>query len=173
MWGASSLFVGLMDSLNVAYGVKETRSWAVRRAIAIGTMLAAVAMFLLAAIVLLAGPAVAGALRLGAAGTALWSVVQWPLAFVFVVVAFWLGYYILPDRDQAGCKTVLLRVAALAALLWIVATAAFRVYIANFSSYTETYGFLGTFIVLLLWLYVTAAVVLAGGELAADLEDSS
>jgi membrane protein len=89
-----------------------------------------------------------------------------------MVAAFWTAYYVLPNRDQSRCKRVLARAAAVAALSWLVATAAFRVYIANFSSYTEAYGFLGAFIILLLWLYVTGLVVLAGGELAADMEEA-
>ena len=95
---------------------------------------------------------------------------QWPIAFLFMVAAFWAGYYFLPNRDQSNCKKVLLKAAALSAGLWVLATAAFRVYIANFSSYSETYGFLGAFIILLLWLYVTGLVVLAGGELASEME---
>jgi membrane protein len=150
--------------------VEETRGWVKKRAIALGTMLGSVVLFLLAAVSLLAGPAIARASGLGEAGMLVWSIVQWPLAFAFMVAAFWTGYYVLPNRDQAGCKLVLLKVAAIAAAAWLVATAAFRVYIANFSSYSEAYGFLGAFIILLLWLYLTATVVLVGGELAAEME---
>jgi membrane protein len=170
LWGASSVFVGLMDALNIAYDVEETRGWVKKRAVALGTMLGSVVLFLLAAVSLLAGPAIARASGLGDAGMLAWNIVQWPLAFAFMVAAFWTGYYVLPNRDQAGCKLVLLKVAAIAAAAWLVATAAFRVYIANFSSYSEAYGFLGAFIILLLWLYLTATVVLVGGELAAEME---
>ena len=170
LWGASSVFVGLMDALNIAYDVEETRGFVKKRAIALGTMLGSVLLFLLAAGSLLAGPAIAEASGLGDAGTLVWSIVQWPLAFAFMVAAFWTGYYVLPNRDQRGCKLVLLKASAIAAAAWLVATAAFRVYIANFSSYSEAYGFLGAFIILLLWLYLTATVVLVGGELAAEME---
>lgn len=170
MWGASSVFAGLIDALNVAYGVRETRSWLRKRATALATMIASVALFLVAAVALLGGPALAGALGLGAAGRLAWSIAQWPVALAFVVGAFWLGYYALPDRDQSACKATLLKASAGAAILWVLATAAFRLYIANFSSYSETYGILGAFIILLLWLYMTAAVVLLGGEIAAELE---
>src|SRR5690606_40580140 len=77
---------------------------------------------------------------------------------------------LLPNRDQSDCRPLLLKAAAVAAGLWVLATTGFRIYIANFSSYSETYGFLGAFIILLLWLYVTGLVVLVGGELASELE---
>ena len=173
LWGGSSVFSGLMDSLNLAYGVAESRSWVRKRTIALGTMIAGVALFLLAAVSLLAGPALSDAAGLGGLGSSIWSVLQWPLAFAFMVAAFWVGYYVLPNRDQAGCRLVLLRAAASAAAVWVLATAAFRVYIANFSTYSETYGFIGAFIILLLWLYMTAVVVLAGGVLASQLESGS
>lgn len=170
LWGASSVFVGLMTTLNTAYDVEEDRGFVKRRAIALGVMLASALLFLVSAAALLAGPQISGVLGLGSTGERIWTLLQWPLAFAIMVAAFWVSYYVLPNRDQAGCKKVLLKAAAAAALLWVVATAAFRVYIANFSSYSEAYGFLGAFIVLLLWLYVTGLVVLAGGELASEME---
>lgn len=171
VWGASTVFVGMMDSLNMAYDVEDDRPFLKKRAVAVGVMVIGVILFLLAAGALLLGPQLADAAGLGALGRTVWAIIQWPLAFAFVVAAFWIGYYVLPHRDQAGCGRVLLKAASAAAALWLVATLAFRIYIANFSSYSETYGFLGAFIILLLWLYVTALVVLAGGELASEMED--
>lgn len=170
LWGGSSVFAGLMGSLNEAFDVEEGRSWFRRRAIALATLVAAIGLFLVAATALLAGPAIAKAIRLGGVAERAWMVAQWPLAFVFIVIAFWAAYYILPNRDQAACKVTLLKASAIAAALWVAATAGFRLYIANFSSYSQTYGILGAFIVLLLWLYVTSVVVLVGGEIASELE---
>lgn len=170
LWGASTVFAGLMDTLNVAYDLEESRPFLKKRATALLAMIIGTALFLLAAVSLLFGPEIADALRLGSAGALAWSVVRWPLTFGFVVAAFWIGYYLLPNRDQRRYKKVLLKAAAASAALWVAATALFRVYIANFSSYSETYGFLGAFIILLLWLYVTALVVLMGGELASEME---
>jgi membrane protein len=173
LWGASAVFSGLIVALNIAFGERETRSWVKTRAIALGTMVGAVILFLLAAVALLAGPDLAEAAGLGDTGLLVWNILQWPIAFAFMVTAFWTTYYVLPNRDQRRCKLVLMKAAAVAAAGWVLATAAFRLYIANFSSYTETYGFLGAFIILLLWLYVTGIVVLAGGELAAAMQEGS
>lgn len=170
LWGGSSIFLGLMDTLNHAYDAEETRSFVKKRAIALVIMIGSLLLFLVAAGSLLAGPAIVAAFGLGPAGELAWTILQWPLAFSFMVGAFWCAYFFLPDRNQSGRAGVLLRSAALAAALWVLATAAFRIYIANFGSYSETYGFLGAFIILLLWLYVTGLVVLAGGELASEME---
>lgn len=170
LFGASAAFAALMDTLNRVWDLEESRPFLKKRALAMGVMIVGVLLFLLAAGALLVGPHLTGALGLGATGELVWNLLQWPLAFGFVVLAFWIGYYILPNRDQRAFSMVLLKAAAIAAVLWILATAAFRIYIANFSSYSETYGFLGAFIVLLLWLYVTALVVLVGGELASEME---
>ena len=170
LWGGSSVFLGLMDTLNRAFDVEESRSFVKKRSLAVAIMIGSVLLFVAAAGTLLVGPAVVDAVGLGRVGEIVWLIARWPIAFLFMVVAFWAGYYFLPDRDQSGCKKVLVKAAALAAGLWVLATAAFRVYIANFSSYSETYGFLGAFIILLLWLYVTGLVVLAGGELASEME---
>jgi membrane protein len=136
-------------------------------------MLAATALFFLAAVALLVGPELAKLAGLGAVGQLIWTILRWPLTFLFVVGAFWIVYYLLPNRDQKGYSGTILKAAAVAAVLWVLASAVFRLYIANFSSYSETYGFLGAFIILLLWLYVTGLVVLAGGELASEMERGS
>jgi membrane protein len=170
LWGASTAIAGLMNTLNKAYDLQEDRPFLKKRGVALAAMLIGTVLFLLSAIALLAGPPLAEAIGIGPAATFIWNIVQWPLAFAFMVAAFWVAYYLLPNRDQAGYEMVLLKAAAAAALLWVLATAAFRIYIANFSSYSETYGIIGAFIVLLLWLYMTGIVVLVGGELASEME---
>jgi membrane protein len=159
-----------MDTLNHAYDVESSRSYVRTHALAVAIMIGNVLLFVGAAGSLLVGPAIIDTIGLGPAGRLFWTIVQWPIAFLFMVAAFWVAYYFLPNRDQSSCKMLLVKVSAIAAAVWVLATAAFRVYIANFSSYSETYGFLGAFIILLLWLYVTGLVVLAGGELASEME---
>lgn len=170
LWAGSNVFLALEDSLNAAYGITGRRPTIQRRARALGTLLAVSVLFLAGSAALIAGPAVSAALGLGAAGDAVWSVAQVPLGFALVVGAFWVIYFVLPNRDQRRRKLLLLKASAIAALLWVAASLAFRVYISNFGSYSQTYGLLGTVIVLLLWLYVTSLVILLGGEVASEME---
>jgi len=170
LWSASNVFNSMEDTLNVAYGVEETRGWLKKKLIALGVLLAVAVLFLAGSAALLAGPAISDALGLGGVGRAVWGVAQWPLAFLLIASAFWIIYYVLPSKDQSGCKKTLFKASAVAAALWLLATFAFRLYVANFSSYSATYGFIGAFIVLLLWMYVTSLVILLGGEIAAEME---
>ncbi|HEV2149584.1 MAG TPA: YihY/virulence factor BrkB family protein, partial [Longimicrobiaceae bacterium] len=169
LWAASNVFAALADSLNKAYDVKEGRSWLRRRAIAIGVMLAFAVLFLAGSMAILAGPAIARSIGLWGTAEAVWGLLQWPLAFLLVVGAFWIAYYVLPNRDQWADKWKIFKGAAIAAVLWALATTGFRYYIANFGSYGETYGFLGVIIVLLLWMYMTGLVVLLGGEINSEM----
>lgn len=166
----STMFAGLMDSLNRAFDLEESRSFIRKRLVALAVMAVGVVFFLLAAGALLLGPKIPPALGLGVFGRTVWNIIHWPLAFGFIVATLFLAYYVLPNRDQKENTRALLIAAAVAAALWLLATAAFRVYISNFSSYSQTYGFLGAFIILLLWLYVTGVVVLVGGELASEMQ---
>ena len=170
LWSGSAVFAALEDTLNAAFDVREKRGFVRKKLVTLGTLAAVGLLFTAGSAALLAGPAIAGALRLGAAGKAAWSVAQWPLAFGLVVAAFWVIYYVLPHRDQRGCKGVLLKASAIAAVLWVAATVGFRLYVSNFGSYSQTYGLLGAVIVLLLWMYYTSLVILLGGEIAAEME---
>ena len=170
LWGGSAMFAGLIDTLNHAYDIEESRSFVRKRGLSLLVMLGSVLLFIGAAGSLLIAPVVVDYLGFGRAGEIAWNLAQWPVAFAFMVLAFWCAYYFLPNRDQRASKGVLVKAAAVAAALWVLATAGFRIYIANFSSYSETYGFLGAFIILLLWLFVTSLVVLVGGELASEME---
>ena len=170
LWSASNVFNSMEDTLNVAYGVEEKRGWVKKKLIALGVLLAVAVLFLAGSAALLAGPAISDALGLGGVGRALWAVAQWPLAFLLIASAFWIIYYVLPSKDQSSCKKTLFKASAVAAALWLLATFAFRLYVANFSSYSATYGFIGAVIVLLLWMYVTSLVILLGGEIAAEME---
>ena len=170
LWGGSAMFAALIDALNHAYDITENRSFLRKRALAGAVLPGGVLLFIGAAGSLLIAPVVVEYLGFGRAGEIAWNIAQWPVAFGFMVVAFWCAYYFLPNRDQRASRSLLARAAAIAAALWVLATAGFRIYISNFSSYSETYGFLGAFIILLLWLYVTGLVVLVGGELASEME---
>lgn len=170
LWASSAVFVALTEALNKAFDVVEDRSWFRKRALAVGVMLGFALLFLGGSVALVAGPGIAEALRLGPLGSAVWLIAQWPLAFALVVLAFFMVYYFLPNRDQSACRKVLAKASAIAAALWLLATVGFRLYIDNFGSYSATYGFVGAIMVILLWMYVTSVVILVGGEISSEME---
>jgi membrane protein len=173
LWAGSNVFMAVARALDISYGIEDTRGFVKQRALAIGVMILFVLLFLSASAALIAGPQIAAALDpFGVVGQ-LWSVLHWPLAFLVVTAAFWLVYYILPARDQKPANRMILIGAFVSAIIWVLATVGFRLYVANIGGYDEVYGFLGAFIILLLWLYITGVVLLLGGHLAAELERQS
>jgi membrane protein len=170
LWSAAGVMMALEDSINDAYEITCDRGFIKRRLVALGTLVACSVLFVAGSAALLAGPKIADAMGLGAFGETVWGILQWPLSFLLIVGAFFIIYYVLPNRDQSCCKGDLLKAAAIGAAGWVVATFAFRLYISHFSSYSKTYGVLGTIIVLLLWLYLTSLVILVGAELSSEME---
>jgi membrane protein len=170
LWAGSNVFTALEDTLNTAFGIHAERPFLKKKAVAVGMLAGCAVLFLGGSAVLLGGGGISDALGLGAAGRTVWAVLQWPLGFALITATFWLIYYVLPNKDQRGCRMTLLKASAIAGVLFVAASVAFRLYMANFGSYSKTYGLLGTVIVLLLWMYVTSLVILLGGEVASEME---
>jgi membrane protein len=97
------------------------------------------------------------------------DIAVWPVLAVMMVLALAVLYRVAPDRDDPKWRWVSWG-AVLATLLWLVASAGFALYAANFGKYDQTYGSLAGVVVLLLWLYLTALVVVLGAEVNAALE---
>ena len=171
-YSASNIFGSLMGALNIAYHVKnDRRPWWKQRLIQLGMVIVAGGLLTIAAAVMIAGPnivdTVARVTHLGGLTKWGWMILQYPLAFGFLVLAFWLMYYILPDFPQH--KSQILVGAAIAAALWVIATTLFRQYVIHFTTFNKAYGTVGGVLLLLTWMYYSMAVVLAGGELNAEI----
>ncbi|MGM3306195.1 YihY/virulence factor BrkB family protein [Anabaena sp. WFMT] len=93
----------------------------------------------------------------------LWKLLQWPLALVIVSATFSLVYRYGPSVWKPGIP--LMPGAVLAAIFWALVSALFRLYVSNFGNYNKVYGTVGTFIVLMLWLWMSASVLLVGNQL--------
>ncbi|MBE9058007.1 YihY/virulence factor BrkB family protein [Sphaerospermopsis sp. LEGE 08334] len=93
----------------------------------------------------------------------LWQLLLWPLALVIVAATFSLVYRYGPSVWKPGIP--LMPGAVLAAIFWALVSAGFRIYVTNFGNYNKVYGTVGTFIVLMLWLWMSAFVLLVGNQL--------
>ncbi len=93
----------------------------------------------------------------------LWNLMRYPLALIIVASAFGFIYRYGPSRWKPG--TPVMPGAIVAAICWAFVSNLFRIYVANFGNYNKAYGAIGTFIILMLWLYMTAAVILIGNQL--------
>lgn len=173
LWAASNGMGAICAALNVAYEVKETRSWWKVRLVAMVLTIALSLLILSALVLVLFGgyiaDAIAAHMMFGSVFTTTWKILQWPLVLAFVLGAFALIYYIAPDLKARRKWAWITPGSVLAVLLWLLVSFAFRLYLHFFDSYSATYGSLGAVIILMLWFYLTGAAVLIGGELNSEI----
>jgi membrane protein len=175
LWSSSAALVSIVGAVNRAYDHEETRPWWRVRLVAITLTVGVALMVLLAFLLVLAGPTVAGYLGdrtgLGDAFTWTWLILQWPLAFVLVSTAIGLVYYFAPDADQDWVWIT--PGALLATTLWLLTSLAFKAYVANFTDYNASYGVVGGVIVMLLWFYLSGAAIVIGAEFNSEIEHAA
>ncbi len=169
VWSASAGVRAMMTALNVAYDEQEHRKFIRLRAQSLLLTLGAVVLVLAVMGALVVVPAVLD--RIGAGGVGRWtvSIGRWPLLLLAVVGSIAVLYRYGPDRQRPQWRWVSWG-AVIATVLWLVGTLLFSLYVGNFGSYNETYGTLAGIVLILLWFYLTAFVVLIGAELDAELE---
>jgi membrane protein len=172
LWTASGGASGLITALNRAYDVAETRkSWKVRARALLVTLTGVVAI-IVATTAMLVGPSLVHHIweffGLGGAFDRIWALLRWPVAAFTMTIMLALVYYFLPNVKQ---RFHLITPGSIVAVLaWIGASVGFRLYVGHFSSYTRTYGALGTVVVLLVWLYLSGLMVILGGEINAIVD---
>ena len=157
LWSASSGMAGLQSGLNIAYDVERDRRFVEKRAVALGLLLATIAL----------GGVPSPFFTFGD-GT-VFTVIGWVLTIVAVMVLFSVFYWLGPNRERPSWRWVSAG-GVVGALIWIAGSLVFGVYVTTFNDYGKTYGPLGGVIVLILWLYLSSFAVLVGGELNAELE---
>lgn len=176
LWSATAGMTAIEDTLNAVYNVHESRPLWKTYGIAIALTVVCSILLIVALSVVLYGNALAnfvgGHLGLGPVATWAWKIVQWPIALAFLAMVFSLTYYYCPDVDQRHWQW--LTPGAVAGMtLWIVASFGFRVYLHFYNSYTATYGSIGAVLILLLWFYITAMMLLLGAEVNAEIENAA
>lgn len=172
LWSASGGVGNLITAINVSYDEDETRGFVRRKALALGLTLGAIVFVAITLLLIAAAPAALDAV--GASGlvrTALEGV-RWLLLVVAVAVALALLYRWAPDRHAARFTWVSVG-AAVATVIWLVASLGFAFYANTFGSYDKTYGALAGVVVLMLWLWITAFVTLLGAEINAEAEQQT
>lgn len=175
LWSASGYVGAFMRAANVIYETPEGRPfWKLRPLQLLVTLLMVVLLALVALALVLTGPivdAVAEPLGVGSTAVSIWNIAKWPVLVVVVVLMFAVLYHASPNVKLPGFKWVTPG-ALLALVVWLVASAAFALYVANFGSYDKTYGTLGGLVALLVWLWITNLALLLGMELNAERERS-
>ncbi len=169
LFSASAGTKATISGTNIAYGVKETRSFLQLRGVAYGLTVLIIVGLSGSVIAVTALPQIAEAVGLADVTRDLINVLRYPAVFVLVVIGLGGLYKWAPDRPARLTKFVNVG-GVVAAILWVLATVLFSLYVNNFGTFGETYGTLAGLIVLMLWFFISGLVVLAGAELNSELE---
>lgn len=169
IWSATKGTKALMEGLNVVHEETEHRGFLKLNFVALMLTLCGIVGIVIALGLIAVLPALLEYLGLGDTAEGLLVWLRWPLLFVFALGALGMIYRFAPSRDVPHWRWVTLGAAA-ATLLWVIGSLLFSVYVHNFGSYNETYGSLGAVIILLVWFWLTAYIVLLGAELNAQME---
>ena len=169
IWSATKGVKTLMTALNIAYDETESRSFIKLNLIALALTVGAIAFVIIALVTVAALPALFGNLGLEETIRTLVNYLRWPALMLVLIVALGVLYRYGPSRSTPRWRWVSWG-AVTAAVLWIVGSGLFSYYVSNFGSYNETYGSLGAVVILLMWFFLTAYIILLGAELNSELE---
>jgi membrane protein len=173
LWSASGYVSSFGRAMNRIYEIPEGRPfWKLRPLMLLLTLVAVILAAAVALALVVSGPVarvVGDVIGLGSAAVTVWNIVKWPIILIAVALIFALLYYAGPNVKQPKFRWISVG-AVVAILVWVLASAVFGLYVANFSNYNKTYGTLAGVIVFLLWLWITNLAMLFGAELDAELE---
>ena len=172
LWSGSRVLRVMTQAVTIAYDLEDHRTWWQHRLLGLGLTAAGVLMLAIVLPLLIVGPdagaTLADSLGLGKIFDTLWRVLYFPVVISLgVSVLAWVYHFVPPHstpwrRDVPG--------AILAFLVWFIGSFGLRVYATNFVEPDSAYGYFGTPLVLLLWIYLTAVALLVGAEFNAEID---
>jgi membrane protein len=173
IWSASGYVGAFMRASNDIWDVEEGRPVWKTIPLRLGVTVVLLVLLTISALaVVLTGPlakSIGDIVGLGGTAVMVWDIAKWPVLILVVSFMIALLYYAAPNVRHPKFQWVSPG-SLMAVVLWIVASALFAFYVANFSSYNKTYGALGGVIVFLTWLWITNNVILLGAEFNAEME---
>ncbi len=173
LWSASRYVGAFSRAMNRIYQIDEGRpGWKLKPQMLLLTFVLVLTAALVLTSLALSGPvarAVGGVIGLGDTAVRVWGIAKWPAVLAVVVIMVALLYYFTPNIQQPKFRWISLG-SATAIIVWVLASALFGLYVANFGSYDKTYGAMASVIVLLLWVWITNIALLLGAEIDSELE---
>jgi membrane protein len=173
LWSASSYVGAFMRASNAIYEIEEGRPfWKLRPTQLLITLVMILLLAIVGIAVVVTGPlarAIADPIGLGDLAITIWNIAKWPVLLAVMMLMLAVLYYWTPNVRQPKFRWITPG-SVLAVIVWIVSSAAFAVYVANFGSYDKVYGSLGGIVIGLVWLWISNIAVLLGQELNAELE---
>lgn len=173
LFSASSYVGAFSRASNVVFETREGRPvWKLRPFQILVTVIMLVILAVLAIGLIMTGPivkAVADPLGIGSTAVSVWGIAKWPVMAALAVLLILVLYHTSPNVKPGGLKSFLPG-AAVALLVWIIASIGFAFYVSQFGSYNKTYGALSGFIVLLIWFWISNLALLFGLQLNSEIE---
>ncbi len=172
LWSSSGYISAFMQAANDIHAVPEARSFARKILTRLGlTVLAGVIIGGAALATVLTGAvarSLGSALGIGRTVTTVWDIAKWPVVVILISLLFAVLYWAAPSTRQGGFRWITPG-SSLAVLAWIVASALFALYVANFGAYNKVYGSVAVVIVFLTWLWISNFLILVGAKFDAEL----
>jgi membrane protein len=169
VWSAYAGMRAVIDALNIAYGAKERRGFIRLNLVSLAFTVGAIGGLLLAIAAVVALPVAMSYLPFVRLNDGIVAWLRWPMLLVLLLFGLALLYRFGPDRDNARWRWISPG-ALFAALAWIAGSALLSWYLGSFADYDATYGSLGAGIGLMMWLWMTAIVVLVGAEINSGID---
>ena len=171
VWSASGYVAAFIRAANAVYDMPEGRPvWKILP-VRIGVTVVLMVLSVVSALIVVFTGALARqagtALGIGDTALTVWSIAKWPVLVVLVTVMIAILYWACPNAKVKGFRWITPG-SFLALVIWMVASAAFAFYVANFASYNKTYGTMAGVIVFLVWLWISNLAILLGLEFDAE-----
>jgi membrane protein len=172
VWSANAGVKAVIDALNMCYGVKERRGFIKLNMVSLAFTISAITGLLLAIAAIVVLPVAMSYFHFGRYGDLAMAWLRWPALLLLLLFGLAVLYRFGPDVDNARWRWISPG-ALFAALAWLAGSALLSWYLASFADYDATYGSLGAAIGLMMWLWMTAIVVLVGAELNSEIDAES
>jgi membrane protein len=169
IWSANAGVKAVIDALNVVYEEREKRGFVRLNLLSLAFTTGGIAALLLMVGAVVAVPLALDHVGLAPHSQAIISLMRWPLLLAILLIALALLYRFGPSRRAARWQWLSVGTLA-AALLWIAGSSLLSCYLSNFGNYSATYGSLGAAIGLMIWMWMSAIIVLCGAELNSEIE---
>jgi membrane protein len=168
LWSANSGMKSIFDALNVANDETEKRGFIRLNLTSLAFTLGTIAFMLIAVGAVVVVPLIFGQIGLQDLTGAIVSVMRWPVLFILLAAALSILYAYGPSKPTSRWHWVTTG-SLVATFLWVLAGALFSWYLAHVADYSATYGTLGGAIGLMMWLWISFLVILAGAELDQEI----
>ena len=169
LWSANGGTKSLFDALNTVYGVREERGFIKLNATSLAMTVGGILFMVIAACAVIVLPGALGFAGLSGIVDLAVRVLRWPALLLVVALGLAVIYRYGPNRREARWRWITVG-SATASICWVIVSFAFSWYAAHFGSYNATYGSLGAVIGFMIWIWLSAIVILAGAEIDVTLE---